>query len=234
MAEIKNAQINGGGNQIHRQELFLPTFSPWVLPGPANLAHTDTGQLLDKAQSEVLDPCQRRGIAGVQSLGFHPLFDHIRLVEARGSDWLIFPMDQDPIYRSGQFPTPRRVLQHLKSVDRAGAHFDSLYVAHEIPKGVAKRGKEAEVLRIIAPPPPSDIVQLSATLGRVSMGSLLAAFPASALANAVKTGLALGAVVAAAPLFLLDPIIFGAVTEKGSTEAGEPAFFFVLASWKWK
>ena len=55
-------------------------------------------------------PWQRRGIAGVQSLGFHPLFDHIRLVEAKGSDWLIFPMEQDTICHSGQFPTPLGVL----------------------------------------------------------------------------------------------------------------------------
>ena len=108
MAEIKNVQIHGG-NEKHRQELFLPTFSPWVLVGPPNLALTATSQLLDKAQTEVLDPCQRRGIVGVQSLGFHPLFDHIRLVEAKGSDWLIFPMEQDPIYRelSGRLWTLR-------------------------------------------------------------------------------------------------------------------------------
>ena len=86
---------------------------------------------------------------------------------------------------------PRVVLQHLKSVNRAGTHFDSLYIVHEEPKGVAKRGNEAEVLRVIAPPSPSDIAQLSATLGRLSLGTLLAAFPALALANAGKTGSAL-------------------------------------------
>lgn len=233
MAKITTEQINRGSNRDTLQESFLPTSNQLVLPGPADLAFEDTRQLLEKAETEVLAPCRRSGIAGVQSLGFHPLFDHIWLVEARRSDWLVFSMEQDPIFRSGQFPVPRGVLKHLKSVDRSGAHFDSLYVAHEIPKGVAKRGNEAEVLRVIAPPPSPDIAQLSATLGRVSLGTLLAAFPASAMAHAAKTGLALAAVVAAAPLFLLDPIILGAVTATGSSEPGDPAFFFILAAWKW-
>ncbi len=73
--------------------VVLTDVQPMGSLGPPNLALTDTSQLLDKAQTEVLDPCQRMGIVGVQSLGFHPLFDHIRLVEAKGSDWLIFPME---------------------------------------------------------------------------------------------------------------------------------------------
>ena len=165
------------------QQLLLRSFARWTVSGENLLALRENSSrdlLLKRAQTNVLAPCRQQGITGVQPLCFHPLFDHIRLVEAPGPDWLIFPMQQDPIYQSGRFPTPRGVFQHLKSVDRAGAHFDSLYIAHEVPKAVAKRGNEAEVLRVIAPPPPADIAQLSATLGRVSLGTLLTAFPASA------------------------------------------------------
>ena len=131
------------------QQPLLPSFAIWLVSGenlPVRRADATTETLSVQAEERVLMPCQRSGIAGVRPLGIHPLFDHIRLVGAKGSDWLRFPMEQDPIYRSGQFPTPRGVLQHLKSVDRAGACFDSLYIAHEVAKGVAKRGNEAEVL----------------------------------------------------------------------------------------
>jgi len=218
------------------QELFLPSFSPWTVSDaalPALRDRTPSELLLHRAWTEVLAPSQKQGISGIQPLGFHPIFDHIRMVEARDSDWLIFPMEKDPIYQSGKFPMPRRVLEHFRAVDASGASFDTLYVAHELPKDLLKQGDDAAVLRAIAPPPPEDVAQLSARLGRVSLGTLLGAFgiPWRQVAEA---GLALGGAAVAAVSFLaLDPIIFGVIAPRQPARVGDPAFFFVLASWRW-
>lgn len=215
-------------------QLLLPTFMRWPDSGenlPAVRVDATKETLLVKAQEDVLVPCRRRGLTGVRPLGFHTLFDHILLVEANGSDWLVFPMEKDPIYLSRKFPMPSHVRDSLKSVDRAGAHFDAIYIAHELPKGVARTGNEAEILKIIAPPPPKDVAQLSANLGRASLGLLFGAF--AAIEGAAVTGLALGTIAAAASLFILDPVILGAVASDESAGPGDPAVFFFLTSWEW-
>jgi hypothetical protein len=216
--------------------LFLPSFSPWTVADalpPALKDKAPTELLLDRAWSDVLAPCRRQGIPGVRPLGFHPLFNHIRLIEAPQSDWLIFPMGKDPIYRQGNFPVPRKVLKHLRSVDGSGANFDALYIAHELPKNLIKQSDETAILRAIAPAPPRDVAELSAKLGRISVGTLLGAFNIPWM-EVAKTGLALGAVVATAPLLILDPVIFGAITLRRPARVGDPSFFFILASWEWE
>jgi hypothetical protein len=218
------------------QKLFLPSFSPWAVADalpPARKDNASTELLLDMARNQVLAPCRRQGIQGVRPLGFHPLFNHIRLIEAPQSDWLIFPMEKDPLYRQGKFPVPRKVLKHLRAVDGSGASFDALYIAHELPKNLIKQGDETSVLKAIAPAPPRDVVQLSAKLGRISVGTLLGAFNIPWM-DVAKTGLALGAIVAAAPLLILDPVIFGAITPRTPARVGDPSFFFLLASWEWE
>jgi hypothetical protein len=218
------------------QKLFLPSFSPWAVADalpPARKDKAPTELLLDRAWTDVLAPCHRQGISGVRPLGFHPLFNHIRLIEAPQSDWLIFPMERDPIYRQGEFPVPRKVLEHLREVDGSGASFDALYIAHELPKDLIKQGDETAVLKAIAPAPPRDVVELSAKLGRISVGTLLGAFSIPWM-EVAKAGLSLGAVVATVPLLLLDPVIFGAITPRRPTRVGDPSFFFLLASWEWE
>lgn len=211
----------------------MPSFARLIPPGAAlpALREAVATSLAERACRQVLAPCRRRGLAGVEPLGFLPLFEEIRLVEGRNCDWLVFPMEADPLYKSGRFPVPRRTLRHLRAVDAAEASFDALYIAHELPKGLIRQGDEVAVWRALAPPPPKALVELSARLGRASLGALLAAFGAPFVAGG---GLALGAAVAAAPaLTVLDPIILGAVGARRPAQAGDPAYFFLLAAWRW-
>jgi hypothetical protein len=96
-----------------------------------------------------------------------------------------------------------------------------------------KQGDETAVLKAIAPAPPRDVVELSAKLGRLSVGTLIGSFGIPWM-QAAKAGLALGSAVAALPLILLDPVIFGVIAPRRPTRVGDPSFFFILASWEWE
>jgi len=140
-------------------------------------------------------------------------------------------MEQDPLYRKGPFLVPGRVLDHLRAVHAAGAHFDALYIAHELPMGLVQEGDDLAVWRALAPPPPKALVELSARLGRASLAALLGAFGGPFIAGG---GIALGAALLAVPAFVaLDPIILGAVSARKMAQAGDPAYFFLLAAWRW-
>ncbi|MBC7264769.1 MAG: hypothetical protein H5T64_10520 [Chloroflexi bacterium] len=176
----------------------------------------------------------------VLQLGTMPLFSGHRVYCGEYRDWVLVNLAEDPLFhdRDG-FPVPKRILRHLRAMQKAGVEFDALYVAHEVEKGrIREGGVTAEVLM---PSTPKPVARLSGWLGtaaRVTWGLAAAPLAASAV---VSAAVAAGAVAVAPALMALgaacltlDPILLGAVVAPGRpVEEGETAYWFYLAHWRY-
>src|SRR6266536_3716491 len=69
----------------------------------------------------------------IEELGLHPLFGEVRCYRGVDRDWLLAPLDLDPVYQQsgGRLPVPKRVLADLRKL--AGVLDPFIYVAHDIP-----------------------------------------------------------------------------------------------------
>jgi hypothetical protein len=80
----------------------------------------------------------------IRYVGYGRLFEpinglHHRVYAGKETDWVFLPLDEDPRFHSRfGFRAPRRVIQHLAAIvtamEKAGVNFDTLWVAHEVPK----------------------------------------------------------------------------------------------------
>ena len=176
----------------------------------------------------------------VPCLGLATLFDEERVYPGPDRDWVLLPLAEDPSYRQHDgFATLPRVISRLERIRDAGIEFDTLYIAHELPKGILEPGKPFD-RRWLLPPPSPKTRHLSERLGDAVQKSFrVAAAPlrAGAMVTAAAGAVAAAAGGAMAPLMLLallavDPILFGAVIAPRRTVApGELAAWFKLASW---
>ena len=215
--------------------------------GTVRIPSQQRDRLYQRAKVEVLDRLETARVDGVQPLGIYPLFSLPRMVIGQDRDWLIMSMDSDPDYQRSQFPIPSDVRRHLTMIANASVDFDRLYVAHELPKGILDPSATTVFLPSTFITPPHDLVQRSAKQGSAATNALLADLLPTAAVFALGTvgaavvvaagavaaaGVGIGLALATALPLALDPVLFGAITENGSIEDGEPAMFLVLAQWK--
>lgn len=161
-------------------------------------------------------------------LGAAPLFDGLKLVTSTTPAWALYNLSHDPLWQTGSFPIPAKHLRRLRRLYRAGAEFDALYVAHELPPDFRPEQEHLE-LSLVAPPPPVAATRLSQRLGRTTDGIL--ALYAATLGKSIKV---LALTGAAGLLLLRDPILMGTVIPPGiNPEPGVPAVWFLLAAWRW-
>ena len=65
-------------------------------------------ELQQKAQVEVIAPCLHAGLDWVSPLGIYRTFPEPMTFEGRTNDWVVFPLQHDPLFKQGRFPMQRR------------------------------------------------------------------------------------------------------------------------------
>ena len=204
-------------NELREDETILPGW-------PDEL---DLGQRL----VHVIQTCQRERLP-CQYLGTMPLFEDHRVYPGSERDWVMMPLAQDPLFaQQDQYPIPASTLRQLQQIDRASIDFDIIYVAHEVEKNTVVQG-EAVPLKAVVPPAPPNVQRLSQRLGQTARSLFTLALAPLVAWSAASA--ALGAMVAALPAAILDPVLFGVVVRPGrDPQQGEVGGWFYLAHWQY-
>jgi hypothetical protein len=175
----------------------------------------------------------------INYLGIAPVFSEPRAYAGPETDWVIAPAAS-----AGDAVVPRAEQRALVKLNDAGIVFPLVYVAHEVPKGrlAAARGQGADPVSLdrvaaadaVGPvPPPAAATMLADRLGRSSQAVLNGLRRAAPIAGVIVASPFLLAGAAAATLAAgLDPVVFGVITA-GPAAPGQPAAWYVLASWQW-
>ena len=178
--------------------------------------------------------------AGVQIeyVGIAPLLDGHHVFARGDSSWVVGPAQSNDAAL-----IPRQQARALIQLSKSSISFPLVYIAHELAQGrvpgsSAPVGRMTPVSRstaedlVGAVPPPGTVVELGERLSlrarQVFAGMKIAAGAVGAVAAAPFV---LGA-TALAGLATLDPILFGVIPAV-SSDAGQPAAWFVLARWDW-
>ncbi len=138
-------------------------------------------------------------------------------------DWIVLRLRDDPVFAAGELGIPRGIRRHLADLERRGARFDELLIAHEVPRGSVltaggRPGWEHDLLTKVSKARvarSADRIDAAlGTVGSVLVGAVaVAARAASALADGIGS----------------DPVLIGAIRIDGSP-TGRHAWF-VLAAW---
>ncbi len=150
---------------------------------------------------------------GVAALPDKPVY--LERPETEAWDWIVLRLRDDPVFRAGELAIPRPVRAHLAELDRRGARFDELLIAHEVPRGSVaaverKPGWESELLTSVSK------ARVERSAGRLDR------------ALGVVTGAVAGIGAAAAGIGS-DPVLIGTI-RVSDDKAGRHAWF-VLAAW---
>jgi hypothetical protein len=197
--------------------------------------------LLERSSDRVVRRAEQVGV-GIRYLGQAPLFAEPRAYAGVATDWVVYPVAD---HSDAVLPHQQR--EALLRLDDAGIDFGLVYIAHEIPKQLMlptanPQGSTAQPVTIDreraaravgAVPLHPDTVVVADQLGRSAerlVRILSKALPVLGLVVAAPFIVA-GAAVAALTAGL-DPIIFG-VIPAGVPVEGQPAAWYVLASWDW-
>jgi hypothetical protein len=216
--------------------------APPQAPPPATSRAGRRAAVLERRSSRLVARADEAGIR-IEYLGLAPLFREPRAYAGAQTDWVIAPAAdaQDAV-------VPQAEREALLRLDRMGIEFPLVYIAHEIPKGrlelaadpsvPAKTGPvtldRATATQAVGPvPPPEGATRLANRLGHSSQLLLNGLRRAAPVAGAIAAAPFLLAGAAAAALAAgLDPIVFG-VIPAGPATPGQPAAWYVLASWQW-
>lgn len=199
------------------------------------------------AARDYLAPLHRAGFTGVTLFGVTELFDRPVAVRSKKSDWVVMPLEHDPLWQQGRYPMPERNRRELAGILQL-RDFAGTYTAHELPEGGYERLRSdpRALPELVAPETNPELKRLSHSLDAVDrrrqrlaeLGKSAAPFVAGAgiaLVPLLVMGTVAVASVAAAPLALADPIIFGVVQDPpdGGLHPGRPAAFIALTAWHW-
>ncbi len=206
-------------NQLTVSETSQLTFVTALLLGHG--VAPDAARHLQPMHSQSLDLASAEKNEVALPLGQAPLFVGTLVFPGRSHDWVVMNLSDDPLWKSGTFPVPHKTLRLLEGLERDGDEFDTLVIAHEIPKGACRPGEDLP-LDLVTPPLPPQAVGVANMLGRVS--HLVWYLP----------GLALTASAATVAAVLRDPILFGAKMQRGGQiQPGELADWYYLCRWSW-
>lgn len=198
---------------------------------------------------EITRDAVRKHNLPVRLIGYAPVFNHQKIYEGVNTDWVIMPLPQDPTYKSGEpFYLPKHAYQDLLRVHRSGIEFESLFIAHEIPKHRLGDGQLVP-LELIAPPLPKKQVKNAERAAYLAAGfwnvvlktvvfSVTVTFSAMATfatALAISTHETASNVLDAPNVNVgLDPIIFGLHIDKNQHLNGMPlAMWYYITHWTW-
>jgi hypothetical protein len=198
------------------------------------------------ALARTVDELLRKVPGRLEFLAVAETFSEVRICERDGVPWLVGPAQSDPFVAQGKLPIPAVAHRKLKGLRRSKVDFDAIYIAHEldrarvervlgcVPTGSRVVRTSVAVELVDAPPEPAAAVRAAEGLGKIAGGVNVAIVASVPLVVGVAAAPALGAVAVAGALSTgLDPMIIGVVTADGSTEAGTPGAWFVLAHWTW-
>ena len=146
-------------------------------------------------------------------------------------------LNQDPLFRSqnNKLYAPKNVLGEIQTAVKAGIQLDSIYIAHEVPKGHLQPGQKVS-LELLAPPPSGKVQrrlnfiekasrQWWKYVGYLSAGVMVAptaVFGAAAISPFL---------VASAGL---DPVLLGVQFDPRWTFNGQPiGLWYYIAAWNW-
>lgn len=193
----------------------------------ANEQHAGAGRSLT-ARTELALKISDRGGLGLQLIGRAPLFDGTRLIQAPSSVWGLMNLSDDPLWQSGRYPVPSRVLRRLQRYHYAGIEFDLLYAAHELPLDKWHTGEPIS-LDSLLPPAPRTEQKISQGLGIATYAILT-----TLLMPFKMAGIAAATVNTIATYSLNDPVLLGVLipSERGP-EPGVSGMWFVLGAWVW-
>jgi hypothetical protein len=139
---------------------------------------------------------------------------------ATSYDWVLVRLADDPLYRARELSIPAPVRRKLERLHTAGADFDDLLIAHEVPRGAigSAQPKADDVAAAIrkAPVRPSSAAKL--------LGSTTRGLTAGIAAPFVALGTALSSIAA-------DPVLIGVIAIGGEAKPGEPVAVFEIARW---
>lgn len=161
-----------------------------------------------------------------------------RLYAGPRTDWVLTPLEHDPLHRNGRFPIPREARRHLTRLNRAPIHFDDVLVAHEIPKDLAPSHLPVPVAEApvdLAPTDLEDLILHPGAAHTTRAASERAGALAGSLAGSLgrfAAGTARAAVMSAGGVaaVLLDPVIFGIQRLPDQADAG---IVYELVRWDW-
>ncbi len=181
--------------------------------------------------------CETRGV-DILVLGVGPFTRRPTLVAAHETNWLVMPWSADPLVISGRMAIPRAQRRRLATLAGVPMDLAEVLIAHEVPPEWAGIGGPArsrplhpaewERLRNGARvPAPATTIEL----GQAMAGVIERV--AAGVTGAVRGFAASARVAAAAVAATLDPALIGVVGSGKHICEGDPAGFFVLASWVW-
>jgi hypothetical protein len=194
--------------------------------------------LLERRSPGLVRRAAKAGVP-ITPLGIAPVFSEPRAYAGPQTDWImaLAAGTHDAV-------VPRAELQMLVKLDEMGIRFPLIYIAHEVRKERLETAPvqgtgpvsldRATAARAVGPvPPPAAATMLADRLGRSSQAVLTALRKAAPVAGAIAAAPFLLAGAAAAALAAgLDPVVFG-VIPAGPPTPGQPAAWYVLASWQW-
>lgn len=187
-------------------------------------------------QSRCTLAAAERARAPISCLGPGFVPDRPRLYPAAASDWVLTPLEDDPLHRNGRFPIPAKARRHLGRLHRARISFDDVLVAHEIPKDLAPSVLPVPAVGGAIELDPADLADLIVHPGPAPSTRRFAATAgniAGAIGRLAGTAGKVVATAAVAPILTvgcLDPVIFGIQRIPGEPHAG---VIYELVRWEW-
>lgn len=165
-----------------------------------------------------------------------PLFTGTVIIPGKERDWHLMPISEDPTWgnRHG-YPMPKAVISTLRTIERANLDIDTIFVAHEAPKGVGLLPGPAERSAAFTPPISMKAQQSAASMGTAAANLIKAAFAPALLTGVAGAALGAAAVIATGALVGLDPILMGTISDsRNGLKVGSPAAWVYLAHWNWE
>jgi hypothetical protein len=142
---------------------------------------------------------------------------------------------------AGTLYAPNEVIASIEDTLDAGIDFDSIFIAHEVPRNSVSSTDSVDLKTLLPPPSPRarkrrdfrerSLVSYWNELLRLSKR----AFGMMGKAAAGTVALAAAAPLAAAPLAGLDPVLFGVNYDENIISGGRPVgLFYYITHWRWK
>lgn len=176
-----------------------------------------------------------------------PLFDGHRLYQTDSDDWVLMPIEDDPLFQyfKDKLYVPEKNIAEIEAVTNAGIDFDRIYIAHELPDNADF--KDGRVSARSIAPAPSIIAQRQAnqlnqqtnTLWKRTSQTVETMSKMVAGIATIAVGTAVAVVAAPATLTLglaagLDPILFGVnLTPDFTNEGQQIGEWFYITHWFW-
>jgi hypothetical protein len=170
-------------------------------------------------------------------LGYSPVFSETKMYFGEASDWALMNLNNDPLFNSqkNKLYAPKSVLAEIRTAVKAGIQLDSIYIAHEVPKGKLQLGKKISA-ELLAPPPSAKVQRRLNFIEKATR--LWWKYVAEISAGAIVAPVAIAGAVAASPFAALsaglDPVLLGVQFDPRWTHKGQPiGIWYYITAWDW-